>query len=191
MADPDAMEAVHRALAEHTEADEYRSGRPGPPVVLEVFAYCRFAARQFVERCDDAVRRLRPADSVALEPVALLQQFTVRTGWTGPCYATSAPAAGGATALGLGLGLVESGRVASAYVCEVLRDDETGAFWALATRLRPHPAGTDELVDASPEAPAGVPPDVWARSALAGARREQRSARADRPERLSAAPPLR
>ncbi|MCX5205051.1 hypothetical protein OG897_26785 [Streptomyces sp. NBC_00237] len=174
VADPDAVEAVSQALVALTEADEYRSGEPGPPVILDVDAYCRFAAGQFVDRCEDPARRLRPSDSVALEPVGLLQQFTARTGWRGPCYATSTPQDGGATALALGLGLVKAGRVPSAYVCEVLRDDRTGAFWALATRLRPGPPASAT----PPAAPAGVPPGLWARSTLSRAHHRHPTPRA-------------
>ncbi|ROQ23167.1 hypothetical protein EDD98_7616 [Streptomyces sp. PanSC19] len=156
LAEPEAVDAVGEALAALHGTD----GAPGTvPVVLAATDYCVRAADAFAAHCDDSARRLRPSDSVALEASGLLQRFTALTGWQGPGYAIAEPDGDGAAALRFARGLVESGRAPSVYLCEVLRRADTGAFWAVATRVRQEPADPPgrRSTDAGdhPPAPAG------------------------------------
>jgi hypothetical protein len=159
-ADPDAVDAVGEALSA-------LHGTDGPgtvPVILSATDYCVHAADMFVARCDDPARRLRPCDSVALEPSGLLQRFTSLTGWQGPGYAVSDPAGDSAAALRFARALVESGRASTVYLCEVLRRADTGAFWAVATRLR-REKPSDPSVTETPAAD-GLDPATRRRSAV-------------------------
>ncbi|MGR6975117.1 hypothetical protein ACU639_37030 [Streptomyces cynarae] len=135
-ADPDAVDAVGEALAALHE-----DGDPGTvPVVLAAGDYCVHAADTFAAHCDDPARRLRPSDSVALEPSGLLRRFTALTGWRGPGYTIAEPTGDGTVALRLARALVGTGRAPAVYLCEVLRRPDTGAFWAVAARVRRTPA---------------------------------------------------
>ncbi|MFD3728475.1 hypothetical protein [Streptomyces sp. NPDC058671] len=132
LAEPEAVDAVGEALAALHGTD----GSPRTvPVILAATDYCVRAADAFAARCDDPARRLRPSDSVALEASGLLQRFTALTGWQGPGYAIAEPDGDGDAALRFARALVESGRAPSVYLCEVLRRADTGAFWAVATRV--------------------------------------------------------
>ncbi|MEU5921341.1 hypothetical protein [Streptomyces sp. NPDC047141] len=172
LAEPEAVDAVGEALA----ALHRNASSPGAvPVVLAATDYCVRAADAFAARCDDATRRLRPSDSVALEASGLLQRFTALTGWQGPGYAIAEPAGDGSAALRFARGLVESGRVPSVYLCEVLRRADTGAFWAVATRVHREPAdrtgrgstGAGGRPPATADGPShGLDPDTSRRSAL-------------------------
>ncbi|MEV4943462.1 hypothetical protein [Streptomyces zaomyceticus] len=137
LAEPEAVDAVGEALAT-LHGTEGASG--GVPVVLAATDYCVRAADVFATHCDDPTRRLRPSDSVALEASGLLQRFTALTGWHGPGYAIAEPEGDGTAALRFARALVESGRAPSVYLCEVLRRADTGAFWAVATRVHRNPA---------------------------------------------------
>ncbi|WP_073918826.1 hypothetical protein [Streptomyces sp. CB02009] len=158
LADPEAADAVGEALAA-------LHGTGGPhgsvPVVLAATDYCVRAADAFAAHCDDSTRRLRPSDSVALEASGLLQRFTALTGWQGPGYAIAEPDGDGAAALRFARALVESGRAPSVYLCEVLRHADTGAFWAVATRVHQDPADRPGPRSADggdrPPVPAGGP----------------------------------
>ncbi|MCY0942953.1 hypothetical protein [Streptomyces antarcticus] len=182
-ADPDAVDAVCAALSALYVADG-----PVSPVILAATDYCVHAADQFAARCADPDRRLRPADSVALEPSVLLREFTVGTGWQGPAYALGDPAGDGISALRFADGLVVSGRAAGAYVCEVLRRGDTGVFWAVATRLRPAGTGLPRTgLPRTPEVrPAGLDEATWERSAIV--REYRRRAGTDRPVRAGRTP---
>ncbi|AYV33105.1 hypothetical protein EES41_40735 (plasmid) [Streptomyces sp. ADI95-16] len=169
VADPEAVDAVCGALSDHYTADV-----PDAPVILVATDYCVYAADQFAARCADPDRRLRPSDSVALEPSGLLQRFIAATGWRGPGYALGDPAGDGGAALRLATGLVASGRAGTVYVCEVLRRADTGAFTAVATRLRPAGAEPSRAVM---DRPAWLDDATWERSAIV---REYLRARADR-----------
>ncbi|MGW6881680.1 hypothetical protein ACWGEU_15645 [Streptomyces goshikiensis] len=169
VADPEAVDAVCGALSDHYTADV-----PDAPVILVATDYCVYAADQFAARCADPDRRLRPSDSVALEPSGLLQRFIAATGWRGPGYALGDPAGDGGAALRLATGLVASGRAGTVYVCEVLRRADTGAFTAVATRLRPAGAEPSRAVV---DRPAWLDDATWERSAIV---REYLRARADR-----------
>ncbi|MEU1228947.1 hypothetical protein [Streptomyces sp. NPDC005828] len=150
VADPEAVDAVGEALAALYGTDE----DPGPvPVVLAATDYCVQAADAFAARCDDPARRLRPSDSVALEPSGLLQRFTALTGWQGPGYAIAAPDGDGAAAVRFAHALVQSGRAPSVYLCEVLRRADTGDFWAVAARVR---RGTQDAPPAVPRSAGAV-----------------------------------
>ncbi|KUN77861.1 hypothetical protein AQJ66_32065 [Streptomyces bungoensis] len=135
-ADPEAVDAVGEALAALHDDDA-----PGTvPVILAAGDYTAHAAGTFTAHCDDRARRLRPADSVGLEPSGLLRRFTELTGWRGPGYVVAEPAGDGTAALRLARGLVAADRARVVYLCEVLRRLDTGAFWAVATRVRRAPA---------------------------------------------------
>ncbi|MFJ3906196.1 hypothetical protein [Streptomyces sp. NPDC090025] len=154
VADPAAVDAVAAALGALHGPD----GPGTAPVVLAATDYCVHAADAFAARCDDPARRLRPSDSVALEPSGLLQGFTALTGWQGPGYVVADPEGDGTTALRFARGLVESGRTPAAYLCEVLRRADTGAFWAVATRLhRGTGPAAAELAEPAAERPAPDP----------------------------------
>ncbi|MFD3557197.1 hypothetical protein ACFWWA_34610 [Streptomyces goshikiensis] len=175
VADPEAVDAVCGALSAH-----YTDEVPDAPVILVATDYCVYAADQFAARCADPARRLRPSDSVALEPSGLLQRFIAATGWRGPGYALGDPAGDGGAALRLATGLVASGRAGTAYVCEVLRRADTGAFTAVATRLRPaatEPFHAGEPFHTAAERPAWLDDATWERSAIV---REYLRARAGR-----------
>ncbi|MFI1718205.1 hypothetical protein [Streptomyces litmocidini] len=172
LAEPEAVDAVGEALA----ALHGTEGAPGGvPVVLAATDYCVRAADAFAAHCDDSARRLRPSDSVALEASGLLQRFTALTGWQGPGYAIAEPDGDGAAALRFARALVESGRAPSVYLCEVLRRADTGAFWAVATRVHRETADRpgDRSADAADHMPAtaggpahGLDPVTSRRSAV-------------------------
>ncbi|MER5571366.1 hypothetical protein ABT083_35075 [Streptomyces goshikiensis] len=158
LADPDAVDAVCAALSAV-------SGPAGAPVILVATDYTGFAADAFVARRDDGSARLRPCDSVALEPAGLLQRFIAVTGWRGPAYILGSRPEDGQAAVDLALAMVGSGRAPSVQVCEVLRHPDTGAFWAVATRVapgRPPAPGPVPL-------PPGTGAALWERSAVARA----------------------
>ena len=155
-ADPEAVDAVGEALAALHD-----HGAPGTvPVVLAAGDYCVHAAGTFAAHCDDPARRLRPADSVGLEPSGLLRRFAELTGWRGPGYVLAEPAGDGTAALRFARALAAAGRAPAVYVCEVLRRPDTGAFWAVATRVRRATAP-----DAVRALPPGSPPPPDARGA--------------------------
>lgn len=178
VADPDALDAVCAALSAL-----YTPDGQGAPMLLAATDYTVYAAGQFAARCTDPARRLRPSDSVALEPSGLLQSFSATTGWRGPGYMLGEAAGDGRCALRLADGLVASGRAATAFVCEVLRRGDTGAFWAVATRLRP--AGAD-LPRTAAARPAALDEATWERSAIV--REYRRRADAVRPGPAGRAP---
>ncbi|MFD7703709.1 hypothetical protein [Streptomyces caelestis] len=151
-ADPEAVDAVGEALAALHDG-----GTPGTvPVVLAAGDYGVHAAGRFAAHCDDPGRRLRPSDSVALEPSGLLRRFTELTGWQGPGYVLAEPAGDDAAALRFARALVTAGRVPAVYLCEVLRRPDSGAFWAVATRVRRAPARLPHS-DGPPAAPPADP----------------------------------
>ncbi|WP_073920747.1 hypothetical protein [Streptomyces sp. CB00455] len=172
LADPYAADAVCAALSELSELPG-PSGVPEPgadrgvPVILAATDYSLYAADEFVARRDDGGRRLRPCDSVALEPSGLLQRFTATTGWQGPGYVLGSRHSDGRSALELAGAMAGSGRASYVYVCEVLRRADTGVFWAVATRVSPN--GPPAPVSLPFAVPPGVGATLWGRSAVARA----------------------
>ncbi|MEV0184654.1 hypothetical protein AB0I54_36050 [Streptomyces sp. NPDC050625] len=170
-ADPEAVDAVGEALAAL-----YDAGAPAAvPVVLSAGDYCVHAAGTFAAHCDDPARRPRPADSVGLEPAGLLRRFTELTGWRGPGYVIAEPTGDGTAALRFARALAATGRAPVVYLCEVLRRPDTGAFWAVATRVRratAQPPRSDAVpalpagTPAPPDAAAGLDPETRRRSAV-------------------------
>ncbi|MGW0753287.1 hypothetical protein [Streptomyces sp. NPDC002587] len=169
LADPYAADAVCAALSELSQVCDPSvpgAGR-GVPVVLAATDYGVYAADQFVARRDDRGRRLRPSDSVALEPSGLLQHFSAATGWRGPGYVLGAEHSDGQAAVDLARAMAGSGRAPAVYVCEVLRRADTGAFWAVAARVCRN--GPPPPAPPSPPVPPGVEAVLRERSAVARA----------------------
>ncbi|MGY5102499.1 hypothetical protein [Streptomyces sp. 900105245] len=160
-ADPEAVDAVGEALAAL-----HRGAAPGArvPVVLSAGDYSVHAAGTFAAHCDDPGRRLRPADSVGLEPSGLLRRFTELTGWRGPGYVIAEPAGDGTAALRFARALA-AGRAPAVYLCEVLRRPDTGAFWAVAARVR-RATTQPPRPDDAPPAPFGTPASADAAAGL-------------------------
>ncbi|MGW3359690.1 hypothetical protein ACWDFL_30440 [Streptomyces bungoensis] len=132
---PEAVDAVGEALVTlHDDAPNTA------PMILASGDYTAHAAGTFTAHHDDPVRRLRPADSVGLEPSGLLRRSTELIGWRGPGYVIAEPAGDGTAALRLARGLVAADRARFVYFCEVLRRSDTGAFRAVAARIRRAPA---------------------------------------------------
>lgn len=177
LADPYAADAVCAALSELYEPSAAGAAGGGrvAPVILAATDYTGYAADEFVARRDDPNRRLRPCDSVALEPSGLLQRFIATTGWQGPGYVLGSRPADGPAAVRLARVMASSGRAPSVYVCEVLRRPDTGAFWAVATRVSPAgppvppPVRGPAPGPAPVPAPPGIGPALWERSAVARA----------------------
>lgn len=170
--DPRAADAVHAALsALQPGGGALVPADLGAPVILSATDYGDRAAAEFVARRDNGSRRLRPSDSLALEPSGLLQSFAAATGWRGPAYVLGTHPQDGEAAVVLARAMAGSGRASSVYVCEVLRCPETGGFWALATRVsRPDPS-----MPAFPPVtvPGGFGAALWERSAVVRAYRRQ------------------
>ncbi|MEU5090317.1 hypothetical protein [Streptomyces sp. NPDC021356] len=151
-ADPEAVDAVGAALAD-----------PARRTVLATGDHTVHGAGTFTAHCDDPARP-RPADSVGLGPSSLLRRFTELTGRRGPgCVVTE----NGTTALRLAHGLVAAGRIPVVHLCEVLRRPDTGAFWAVAGRVRRAPARLPSGEHTRPVLPAaGLDPVTRHRSAF-------------------------
>ncbi|MFF3458202.1 hypothetical protein ACFYXH_28555 [Streptomyces sp. NPDC002730] len=121
---PGTVQLVTRVLAALVAESD-----PPPraaPIVLAATDHCLRAVAEYVTKCEDTARRLRPSVSLALEPSLLLGRFTVDQGWAAPCYALVTPGGAGAGALRWATAAVRSGSVPAAVVCEVVHGQLAG-----------------------------------------------------------------
>ncbi|WP_328393758.1 hypothetical protein OHS70_04195 [Streptomyces sp. NBC_00390] len=116
------------------------------PLVLSATDHCLLAVTEFVARCEDTTRRLRPSVSLALEPSLLLGRFTVEHRWPGPSYALVTPGGAGPAALRWATAAVDAGTVPAAVVCEVVHGRPAGEDSVMVVAALLAPGGTESAV---------------------------------------------
>ncbi|MFI1395463.1 hypothetical protein [Streptomyces sp. NPDC020681] len=112
------------------------------PIVLAATDHCLRAVAEFVAKCEDSTRRLRPSVSLALEPSLLLGRFTVEQDWAAPCYALVTPGGAGASALRWATAAVGSGTAPAVVVCEVVHAQQADGERVVALAALIGPGGS-------------------------------------------------